>query len=321
MSAPRIAFVVAAADASSTAGVVLERLRAQTIAAELEVVLVLAAPGAAAPGHDSGLVALQVVSDTGAASPDAALAAGIRASRAPFVALLEDHAFPRPDVAERIVAAFADGWDVVGMTIASANVAPGHLARANMLVGYGSWAEPAEPGPRDELPNHNVAYRRSLLDATPGRLAADLDRWSDFHTRLRSSGASFALSSATVDHVNPSSLTGSARVRFAAGRVYGAGRARDERWTRARRLAYAGGAPLIPLVRLARLHRARRGASWPLLVPALLYVLACDAAGQAAGYLGGEGRSRATLVGAEQRRSDFVSRADRRRFGWERSGR
>ena len=85
--------------------------------------------------------------------------------------------------------------------------------------------------------------------------------------------------------------------------------ARARRWSFARRIGYAAAAPLIPLVRLRRILaqiRRRRDSSLPASTfPALALLLACDAAGEMAGYLLG--------AGAEaQRGGEFEFHRDRR---------
>jgi hypothetical protein len=96
------------------------------------------------------------------------------------------------------------------------------------------------------------------------------------------------------------------RLRFHSGRLFAAARA--GRWSRARRLAYAAAAPLIPVVRLRRILAQawrRRSAALPInAFPALAFLFVCDAVGEMAGYLLG--------AGAEvQRAGEFEFHVDR----------
>lgn len=325
---PAIAFVVATGDARSPIALAIEALGRQTIASEIEVVVVRASADAPLPVPDASgrFGRFHVVDDLAAPSVDRALAAGVEATTAPLICLLEDHAFPLPDCAARLVDAFRGPWTIVGCAVESANVGPARLALATMYVGFGPWADPVVPGEQADLPNHNVAYSRALLVGR-AELARLLDRGSPFHRTLAAEGARFYLSDARVRHINPSAPGRSLAVRFAAGRLYGADRVRRGSWSWSRRVGYALASPLIPLVRFRRLARDRFGdverqrGLWPRLAPAVLLMLAADAAGQAVGYLGGSGAALQLLSDAERRRFPYVNKADRRAyFGQERNG-
>lgn len=306
--------IIAVSDPRASLPRLLAALRGQTIATQLEIVVVRASPEVPSLQPESGFASFAVVDDIAATSPDRALAAGFAAATAPYVWLLEDHAFPEPDCAERLLAALEEGWTVVGCAIASANVGSARLAQAGMYIGYGSWAVPVTPGPQENLPNHNVAYRRAAFEGRD-ELPSLLDRGSAFHSTLAAEGAGFYLADARVLHINPSGLRSALAVRFNAGRLYGADRAVD--WGFARRVGYAGASPLIPLVRFRRIRSERFGEHeraaglWPRLAPAVAVLLVADAAGQAIGNLIGRGRVLERLALPERHRIAYVNRADR----------
>ena len=135
---------------------------------------------------------------------------------------------------------------------------------------------------------------------------------------MASSGQPLALAAdARVAHVNPSRLSATARLRFDAGRLYGATRAEQGGWGPLRRAVYVALGCLIPAVRYPRLRRdhlraepfASLGARfWP----ALAVGLACDAAGQVAGYARGPGGSLDRLAVFEMDRMQHITRRDRR---------
>lgn len=120
--------------------------------------------------------------------------------------------------------------------------------------------------------------------------------------------------------MNPSLLASTVDLRFSAGRLYGARRAREEGWSWARRLLYVAGGPLIPLVRIRRVVREHlTDGSYAALrarvCAPLLFGLAVDALGQMAGYLAGPGRTVAKLATFEMDRMQHLTRADRRALG------
>ena len=82
-----------------------------------------------------------------------------------------------------------------------------------------------------------------------------------------------------------------------AGRTVSASQ-RCRNWSRMRRLVYAAGSPLIPILRLWRLLRG--GAAWQL-VPWLLLGLAASATGELAAYLAGPGAAKTFAASIETR--------------------
>ena len=92
------------------------------------------------------------------------------------------------------------------------------------------------------------------------------------------------------------------REHFYVGRLFAGQRAR--RWSVGRRLAYAGAAPLIPLVRLSRIlpevrRSARKYGLLPGVLPPLLLGLLVGATGELLGYAAGVGSSPRKIVDVE----------------------
>ena len=134
---------------------VVRRVRRQTVASQLELVVVAGtqadADALAAP--DAGQAeTLQSVRAVGLGRPvedvDAEAAAGIRLARGPVTCVVEDHAYPAADWVERLVAAYrAPGGRVgaAGSVVANANPASS-VSWANLLIAYGTWFEPMAAG-------------------------------------------------------------------------------------------------------------------------------------------------------------------------------
>jgi hypothetical protein len=89
---------------------------------------------------------------------------------------------------------------------------------------------------------------------------------------------------------------------------------RARSWGPGLRLVYAGGSPLIPLVRLRRIVRDVRRSGHtellPRLLPVLTLLLVISAAGEFVGYTCGPGRS-TKLYEMELHKTRFTRRADR----------
>jgi hypothetical protein len=289
----------------------LRHLHTQSAKSQLELVIVVPVADVIAldASELQGFWGVSVVPFGAIVSSAAARAAGVRAARAPLVAFVEDHAFPQLGWAEALLAAHQRPWAAVGPAIGNANPDTA-IGWANLLIEYAPWLDPATEGVVEHLPGHNSSYKRSLLLEYGANLATMLEAESVLHWDLCAKGHQLYLEPAAKTlHMNFSGWAASIRLRFHGGRLFGGARARS--WPIARRLAYCGAAPLIPLVRLRRIlaqvQRHRSSAILPpRVIPALLLLLLCDAAGEFAGYLLG--------AGAEGRRTgEFEFHRDRHR--------
>lgn len=318
---PALSVVIVAADGSFEAiRKTVRHLGEQAIRDRIEVVIVLPTADAFAPedGALEGFYDCQMVEVGALPSIDRARAPGIRQARAPVVALVEDHAYPAPGWAEALLAAYEDGpWAAVGTVVANANPQTAR-SQATFLLSYGAWAEPVEGGEVEDLPGHNVSYRREALLALGPALEEKLEREGGLHEALRAQGHRFYLvPDARIYHVNPSLVSSMTELFFGMGRLYGAKRARENHWSPLQRAVYVGGAPLIPFVRFVRLRAERaealeeQGDGGGRLVPAILLALAADAAGQAVGYATGPGRALPMLDRFEVDRMRHITRAER----------
>jgi hypothetical protein len=220
-------------------------------------------------------------------------AAGLAAARGAFVAIVEDRGVPRPDWAATIVRLHKT---LPNLVIGGA-IENGRDRLLNWAVYYcdfGRYQRPFPAGPRRDVSDVNVAYKRRALDLTR-------EIWRDrfheplVHHALQGLGESlFASPDLVVDQMRDDvSLLVLFRERFAWGRLFGSLRARDASlW---KRLAWVAGAPLVPLVLFARTFRDRltRGTSkrhFLAAAPIVAVLFAVWAAGEAAGSFSAEAR-------------------------------
>ena len=160
---PALSVILPTVDDFSTIRLTVRALRGQTARSRIELVIV-------APMDDPGVIAAEVAGFARVTIVNAgplemsnvARAAGIRAARAPIVALAEDHSFPDPDWADALIAAHEAGWAVVGPVLVNANPRS-MVSWSNLLLEYSPWLEGTVRGAMDDLPGHNSAYRRDLL--------------------------------------------------------------------------------------------------------------------------------------------------------------
>ena len=317
--APRMSVVIVTPDTFPTIRRTVECLARQTARDALELVVVV--PSLARLDADGALLAsfARVVRVEGGAigSIGPANAEGVRRATAPIVALAEDHAFPDPDWAERLIAAHEGPWAAVGPSIRNAN--PGSaVSRADLLIGYGPWLDPADAREAPFLPGHNTSYKRDVLLGFGERLGTMLDAETLLHWELRSQGQRLWLEpSARIAHANFSLWRSWLPAQYHYGRLFAGLRASGmPRW---RRVVYVAGSPLIPAVRLARIWREARArpghrAPWSCL-HALVAGLAMDGLGQMVGYAFGTGRAADRVARYEFHRARHV-RPDERRELW-----
>jgi hypothetical protein len=276
-----------------------DALAAQTIAPEIEVVVVDARPELArveAPDR------LRVRTLAGAAlSYGEARAKAARAARAQIVAFVEDHCYPEPGWAEALLGAYRGPWASVGYAFDNANP-DGLGSRINHFAHYGQWQSPAR-GRAETLPGNNVSYRREALLALGPELDAMLTADFNVHASMRRRGLALALEpAARVRHENERSIRDSCRSQFVYSRLLAAERARLGGWRRPRRLLHAAAIlPGAPLLRFGRLASAssrhpRSLARVIVYLPGILASYLSGALGESAGYLFGSGSARERLM-------------------------
>lgn len=285
--------MVLATDSWATILPVLERLEEQTIRDEIETVVVLPF-GEAERGETAireftavRLVEIETIIPLGQAR-----AAGVRAATAPLVFIGETHSFPHPGMAQALIDAHAAGWGVVVPAFYNANP-DGAASWTGFLAGYAGWTEGIPAGQLDRAPLFNVSYRRSFLLGLGDRLPRVLTEGEDMASELRARDCRIWFEPAAgIDHANISFLFPLLRQRLLAGRVVAGGRSAG--WPRWRRLAYALGSPLIPIVLLARYRGGisrtiRRQRPPPGTLPVLVLGSVFEAVGEMVGYARGEG--------------------------------
>lgn len=314
--APRLSVVVVVRHDSAAFRLMVERLRRQTVAPLLELVVV--APSAGGPWTGilppAGLHDIRLVAAGSSMNEADGKTTGVHAASAPLVAFVEDHSFPDPRWAQAMLDAHEDaGAAVVGPVMTNANPVNG-VSWGCFLAFYSQWLSPSASGQAHHLPANQSCYRRSVLLEYGDRLAEMLGAESVLHWDLGRNGHRLLLDPRAVTaHLNFSRLAPCLREYFLASRVFAARRAAA--WNAARRWCYAVGSPLLPLLRTVRIVGHVRGArlALPVLVralPSLLAILAAGALGELAGYARGEGTAGDRLARFHDGRHGMFLRRD-----------
>lgn len=299
--------VVLVTDTWETIEKTVAHLRAQTIPDRLELVVVAPEANAVTPpaSEVAAFAGFRLVAVDDIQSLSWARAPGIRAARAPIVALGESHCWPEPEWAEQLLEAHRGPWAAVGPAVVNANPT-GLISWVNLALDYGPWLYPTDGGEIADLPGNNSSYKREVLEAYGPRLETMLEAETIMHEDLRANGHRlYQEAGARAAHLNVTRLSSWLGERFQTGRRFASARAYE--WRLARRVLYAAGSPLIPIVRFPRLRAdlRRTGLGRTLGVSGhalLLIALVVSAAGELVGYAAGSGDSMFTLSRIELRK-------------------
>lgn len=319
-SAPALSSIILTPDDYGVIAKTVRHLRAQSIASRIELLIV--APRAdqvhMPPEVQASFHSVRFVETGTFESFAAARAAGVAAASAPYVAFNEDHSFPDPGWAEALLDAHRRGYTGVAPRMENANPQSA-LSWAAMLLHFGGVLE-SEYGFETPHPaaSHNMSYSRAALLDMGDRLSELLLAELFLHDALRANGHRFWVEpAAQTRHVNIS-LIGPALVHaWLGGRMYGGLRPMFGSWPAFRRIIYAAGSPVIPLLRLSRvipeIRRKRVGRRLlPRLLAPIAIILVVHAAGEAAGYLFGLGQTRISYSEKETRRDRYVRPEERK---------
>jgi hypothetical protein len=272
----------------------LEAVRQQSIAPELEVLVV--GQGPEPPGKPSaGSLGSLIWVDGGPWAHRATAAAiGIRAARNELVALLENHARPAPCWAEEVRAGLLQGYAGSAGRFVVENPAT-MVSRIDVWLYYSySIGMPSQGAPFESpvLPWHNVMYRRSLLLQQEQSLEWLLSPELRLQKALNLQGQRFCLCPrAPFFHLNCSSQWMALLTSFDTSRS--AAVLRAESWSSGRSWLYALLWPLLGLrrfqLRALEFRRQLASSAHPLEALGRLALAEwAGAAGEAVGLIWGE---------------------------------
>ena len=150
---PSMSVIIATPDRYATIRKTIQHLLSQTIRHQLEIVIVASLrenlrldDRELAPFCGYQVVELGSILSIGGANAE-----GIRRAKSPIVALAEDHCFPDPQWAERLLAAHRGPWTAVGPGVRNANPNTA-VSWADLLIGYGPWLTPSPSREAEFLP-------------------------------------------------------------------------------------------------------------------------------------------------------------------------
>lgn len=312
---PLLSVILATPAGYRTIRKTVSHLRSQTAHSSLELVLV--APSQELLGLEvdqlKEFACYQVAEILKFQSIGQANAAGIRRATASIIALAEDHCFPDPQWAEKLIAAHQGPWAAVGPGVRNANPNTA-VSWADLFIGYGPWLTPSPSREVEFLPGHNTSYKREVLVGYGDQLDTMMEAETVLHWDLREKGHRLYMeSTASAAHTNFSLWTSWIPAQFYNGRLFAGARARQKSlsW----RMVYVLGSPLIPGVRLWRIWTGLPSKELKIrffgCLHALIIGLAIDGVGQMVGYALGTGNALDKVARYEVDRFKHVREQDR----------
>ena len=312
---PKLAVVLVTRSSFQTIRRTVQALRGQTIADEIELIIVATTREAvndSDPGELEGFARVEIVAAGFMRCADKAAPKGMRRATAPVVAWVEDHVFPEANWAEEIVKVHEGPWAVVNGHMINANPETA-LSWANIFLSHRAELVPRPGESKEVFTSHNASYKKAVLDTYGDDLEHYMGHGGDLQRDLLDKGHRLYIHlDARYYHLQMSSWRPIAPYRFALGRHFAAARVRQNRWGWGRRGAYIVAGPLIPLVQLSRLIKCvRQFGQFPRVLPPLLLGLVMEALGEMVGYAVGEGDAIDRMAQYEENRPRHMSRGDR----------
>lgn len=294
--APRLSVVQIIGARRDRAREAIARLRAQKLRDPIELVWVDTDPDSGPlPVEGSGLQP-RVVLAPGATFAEAG-AKGASEARGEYVAMLEDHAFAKPEWAQGVIDAY-DESKAAMVNYAFTDVQPHtYFSRAFLMAEYGRWMHPARPGPVSIPSCNNISYRRSVLEryAQEKPLAEWFRMEYLLHRRILSEGGvCWQATDAIAEHEDWYAFGDGLHANAVMKRLNAASVSGD--WGLPKRLFYAAAMVVAPPLHLARLAGsvASRPALWgqflvglPVTIPLYVHMTFHEALG----YLFGAGQA------------------------------
>lgn len=315
-SDPLISVIIVVYDDYTIFRKTVRHLREQTRSDQIELVVVTRSQSAPTvieadftPFHSYQIVRLDRID-----VPGDGFAAGIRHAHASIVGMSEDHGYPNPGWAEALIAAHQHDYSAVGPAMFNANP-DSSVSWANFFLCFVEWLDPIEGQEVESLAGHNTFYKRDVLLSFGADLAELLRSERTLHYKLVERHTRLYLEpGARITHINIAQFIPYLSASFNGGRIFGDLRSHD--WSWPKRLLHVLATPLVPFIRLRRIHqavvRAKHDYHWPFWQASGLMLLGlfAHAIGEAIGYTFGQGNSSAIYMNYELRRRDYVRPKD-----------
>jgi glycosyltransferase involved in cell wall biosynthesis len=290
MSLPILTVIVVTRNAQNRIAPLLKALAKQSLADELDVLIISIASAAPRLSSQEGLN-VTLINRSDFQNLGHARAEGARRARSTLVAFLEDHALPDPYWAEAVYEAFRNAPDMVAVSYSFLNGSPDtYFYRSVFMAEYGALAHPLREGIAPSLVANNVAYRRDPLLAVGTSLGALMEIDYFLQKAMSSDFKITTAPKALLAHQTNRHLGDLLKGHFHYAQLFAVRRVQFEGWSFPKRVVGAAAVPLlVPLLRIKRLFHAvgdpSKAARAAAALPIILLLYFAGALGEAWGLL------------------------------------
>jgi glycosyltransferase involved in cell wall biosynthesis len=292
MNEPVVSVVIPSYNSSGTIPGTLDSLRNQATDLPYEVIIVDSSADSAAELVRNGYPEFTLLHYPTRKYCGEARNIAIGAARGDIVAFIDADCIAAPDWIDAVVTAHREGHKAVGGVIGNGNP-NSYVGWAAYLLEYVQWMPGTSAGFTDDVAGANMSYDRELFERFGRFLEGCYGSDTEFHWRMASTGVSIRFDPRVkIRHQNIIHFRRFLCHEFEHGLGFARIRTRFERFSPARRLAYASLMPLIAtkiFLNIGLLTMLRRRNFFRFLSVAPLLFLGAIAwgLGEARGYLAG----------------------------------
>jgi GT2 family glycosyltransferase len=284
--------IIASYNARATIADCLESLRSQTVAKEMEVILVDSSGDGTADLVQERFPEVKLLRFSERKFCGDARNLGIAAASAPLVAFIDADCRAAPDWAEEILEAHESPHLAIGGAIANGNP-ESHVGWAAYFCEFNQWMPGVQAGFMSDIAAANMSYKREAFERFGSFIEGTYSSDTDFHRRLGKAGLRLRFQpTMVVFHCNLDRIIRFLRHEYDHGRSFARVRVGGCCFSGWRRTVYAVGSPLIPLRILLRMMLGNpwKAGYLPHLfktLPLLLLGLCSWSLGECVGYVEG----------------------------------
>lgn len=291
MSRPALSVIVVSWNASETIIACLEALLDQESVPDYEVIVVDSGTDGTADLVEERYPSIRLVRCATRKFPGAARNIGLDSAQSDWIGFVDADCIAGPGWINGAVASRASGASIIGGCIEPAN--PGsYLGWAPYFIEFSRWMPGMPPRPIKDIATCNCVMSRDVIDQAGGFREQGYASDTALCWSATAAGQTVAFDpSLTAGHINITRLSTFLRKQAFHGRHFARMRLEVQGWRTGRRLSYAAGSVLLPLLLWARLARRVFGTArhyrikFTLVSPLVLLGLCLWSAGEMAGYL------------------------------------
>jgi len=288
---PALSVIVVSWNARKTIGACLEALRDQETAHDYEVIVVDSGTDGAADFIEEGFPDVRLLRCAARKFPGAARNIGLESAQSDWIGFVDADCIAGTGWVNAVVASRHSGASIIGGCIEPANP-ENYLGWAPYFIEFSRWMSGMPARPTTDVATCNCLMSRSVIAQAGGFREQGYASDTALCWAAAAAGEAVAFDpSFTVGHNNIARLSTFVRKQVFHGRHFARMRVDVRGMGIGRRLLYAAGSVLLPVLLGARLARRvfgtarRHRLKFTLVSPLVLLGLCLWSAGEMAGYL------------------------------------